>query len=101
MSTLILITCLTWRKHRVTMSGRDILRRSLRNLPFILKHRNLLQINQNDDIIITTTNDVDPILLDTTQSSTIDTTTPGSYLLNEKSNHNHKSSSHSLLSYSD
>ena len=83
------------------MSGWDTLRRSLRDLPSILKHDNLLQINQNKDIIITTTNDADLLLLDTTQTSTNDTTTPGADGLNDKSNYNHKSSLDSLLSYSD
>ena len=75
------------------MSERGILRRSPQNLPSILKHDNILQNNQYDDIITTTTNDADLLLLDTTQTSTNDTTTPGSNLWNRKSNHNHKSSS--------
>ena len=83
------------------MSGRDTLRRSPRDFSSTLKHDNLLQINQNEDIITTTTNDADMLLLDTTQTNTINTTTPGSDLLNEISNHNHKSSSDSLLSYYD
>ena len=83
------------------MSGLDTLRRFPRDLPSTLKHDNVLQINQNEDIIITRTNDADLLLLGTVQTNTIDTTTPGSDLLNEKSNHNHKSSSDSLLSYSD
>ena len=83
------------------MSGRDTVRRSRRNLPSTLKDDNLLQINQNEDIIITTTNDVDLILLKSTQTSNNNTTTPGSDIFNETSNHNHKSSSDSLLSYSD
>ena len=68
------------------MSGRDILRRSPRDLPPILKHDNLLQIKQNEDIIITITNDADLLLLDTTYTSNNNTTTPGSVLLNETSN---------------
>ena len=83
------------------MSGRDTLRLSPRALPSTLKHDNLLQINQNEDIIITTTNDADLLLLDTNQISNNNTTTPGSNILNETSNHNHKSSSESLLSCSD
>ena len=83
------------------MSGRDTLRRSPRDLPFTLQHDNLLQINHNEDIIITTTNDAGLLVLDTTQTSNNYTTTPGSDILNEISNHNHKSSSDSLLSYSD
>ena len=83
------------------MSGRDILRRSPRDLPPILKHDNLLQIKQNEDIIITITNDADLLLLDTTYTSNNNTTTPGSNILNETSNHNHKASSESLLSCSD
>ena len=65
------------------MRGRDILRRSPRDLPSILKHDNIFQINQNEDIIITTTNDADLPLPDTTQTCTNNTTTPGSDLLNE------------------
>ena len=65
------------------MRGRDILRRSPRDLPSILKHDNIFQINKNEDIIITTTNDADLLLPDTTQTSTNNTTTPGSDLLNE------------------
>ena len=65
------------------MRGRDILRRSPRDLPSILKHDNIFQINQNEDLIITTTNDADLLLPDTTQTSTNNTTTPGSDLLNE------------------
>ena len=83
------------------MSGRDTLRRPPQDLPSILKHDNLLQINQNEDIIITTTNNADLLLLNTTQTSANNTTTPGSNLLIETPNHNHKSSSYSLLSYSD
>ena len=82
------------------MSGRDTLRRSPRDFSSTLKHDNLLQINQNEDIITTTTNDADMLLLDTTQTSNNNTTTPGSNILNETSNYNHKSSSDSLLSYS-
>ena len=75
------------------MSGRDTSRRYPRNLPSTLKLDNILQINQNEDIIITTSNDADLLLLDATQTSTNDATTPGFDLLNEKSKHHHKSSS--------
>ena len=60
-----------------------------------------MQINHNEDIIITTTNDAGLLVLDTTQTSNNYTMTHGSNILNEISNHNHKSSSDSLLSYSD
>ena len=41
------------------MSGHDTLRQSPRDLSSALKHDNLLQMNQNEYIIITTTNDAD------------------------------------------
>ena len=83
------------------MSGRDNLRRSPRDHPSTLKHDSRLQINQNEDIIITTTNDADILLFDTTHTGTNNITTPSSNLLNAKSNHNRKSYSDALLSYSD
>ena len=83
------------------MSGQDILRRSPRNLPSTLKYDNLLQINQNEDIIIITTNDDNLLPLDTTQTSNNNASTPGSDILNETSKFNNKLSSDSSLSYSD
>ena len=85
------------------MSGRDNLRRSSRESspPPTSKHDSRLRINQDENIIITTTNDDDQLLLPITHSGTNDTTFPSSYLLSKKAKHNHNSSIHSLLSYSD
>ena len=66
------------------------------------KINNLTPSSRRDqNFIITTTNDADILLFDTTHTGTNNITTPGYNLLNAKSNHNRKSYSDALLSYSD